>query len=561
MAAHERHFPEGSDPTPAPKADVMDALRKNHDEAFLYVAQGLSYEERGEHALAAEMYQRGLERLDTALGVRAELLDCEGPQWDEVRTLQRKMCSIRNEVEFRLQAIAEAGGNDALFADRPPSYNEAVGGTQQQQLDRNRGHYRDAEVLLSIDGGVQMFYVSADGAVTSPPASTDLRVYRFASRPDVRSDSGPSVPPAWLQVGTWIYPLVPNESPALRSAYGAYLFPDVDSSREAGATVGILLPSDLSPEMHAVFESLMEDLTAMKIQSTVLRGSEMLSKGLNRGAVLTSEALRMGAVRLKQYLQPSAGPVPVDPRIKQGMELLRNVTGSVRGVSEIVVNKVGDLAVALGQRVAKNVACEGCVATTSGAGAGGTMNDVFVIASGGVRGVSTLYMGLENAAKTLASSLANETVQIVGHKYGQDAAQVVDHAIYSAKYLAQVIVVGAQVVARAFARALQQEYAASQAAANQAGGGRGGNTQRAAASAKLGMSIQEALQILNVEKLDPEKIAKNYEHLFQVNDKAKGGSFYLQSKVYRAKERLDEELRLQEEQEQKKKERRKENDL
>ncbi|CAN8012502.1 unnamed protein product [Ixodes pacificus] len=130
-----------------------------------------------------------------------------------------------------------------------------------------------------------------------------------------------------------------------------------------------------------------------------------------------------------------------------------------------------------------------------------------------------------------------------------------------AKYLAQVIVVGAQVVARAFARALQQEYAASQAAAQQAGGGRGGNTQRAAASAKLGMSIQEALQILNVEKLDPEKIAKNYEHLFQVNDKAKGGSFYLQSKVYRAKERLDEELRLQEEQEQKKKERRKENDL
>lgn len=40
-------------------------------------------------------------------------------------------------------------------------------------------------------------------------------------------------------------------------------------------------------------------------------------------------------------------------------------------------------------------------------------------------------MGLENAAKILASSLANETVQIVGHKYGTDAAQVVDHAMYS----------------------------------------------------------------------------------------------------------------------------------
>jgi mitochondrial import inner membrane translocase subunit TIM16 len=31
--------------------------------------------------------------------------------------------------------------------------------------------------------------------------------------------------------------------------------------------------------------------------------------------------------------------------------------------------------------------------------------------------------------------------------------------------------------------------------------------------------------------------------LFGVNDKAKGGSFYLQSKIFRAKERIDEELK------------------
>lgn len=38
---------------------------------------------------------------------------------------------------------------------------------------------------------------------------------------------------------------------------------------------------------------------------------------------------------------------------------------------------------------------------------------------------------------------------------------------------------------------------------------------------------------------------KKYEHLFAVNDKAKGGSFYLQSKVFRAKERIDQELKMQ----------------
>lgn len=60
----------------------------------------------------------------------------------------------------------------------------------------------------------------------------------------------------------------------------------------------------------------------------------------------------------------------------------------------------------------------------------------------------------------------------------------------------------------------------------------------------LGITLEEAQQILNVQKLDsPEEIQKNYDHLFAVNDKAKGGSFYLQSKVFRAKERLDEELK------------------
>ena len=37
-------------------------------------------------------------------------------------------------------------------------------------------------------------------------------------------------------------------------------------------------------------------------------------------------------------------------------------------------------------------------------------------------------------------------------------------------------------------------------------------------------------------------LLQNYYHLFKVNDKKAGGSFYLQSKVVRAKERLELEL-------------------
>lgn len=59
-------------------------------------------------------------------------------------------------------------------------------------------------------------------------------------------------------------------------------------------------------------------------------------------------------------------------------------------------------------------------------------------------------------------------------------------------------------------------------------------------------SFKEAKQILNIddtELSDAEKIKQKYEHLFNLNDKVKGGSFYLQSKIFRAKERIDQELK------------------
>merc|ERR1712004_104097 len=112
-----------------------------------------------------------------------------------------------------------------------------------------------------------------------------------------------------------------------------------------------------------------------------------------------------------------------------------------------------------------------------------------------------------------------------------------------AKHIAQIIVTGAQVLGRAFVRALRSEINASQQAAaarKQAAG----TNESAAADSLTGMSLGEAKQILNVEDMnDAEQINKNYDHLFNVNSKAKGGSFYIQSKVVRAKERIDEEIR------------------
>jgi len=65
---------------------------------------------------------------------------------------------------------------------------------------------------------------------------------------------------------------------------------------------------------------------------------------------------------------------------------------------------------------------------------------------------------------------------------------------------------------------------------------------QAAAKSTKQLSLQEAQMILGVESQATwEEIMKKYNHLFAANEKH--GSFYLQSKVYRAKERLEEEFR------------------
>lgn len=77
-----------------------------------------------------------------------------------------------------------------------------------------------------------------------------------------------------------------------------------------------------------------------------------------------------------------------------------------------------------------------------------------------------------------------------------------------AKYIAQLIIAGTQVVGRAFARALKQEIEASQQAAQRLGNAKT-RTERVA-NQKLGLSLDEAKQILNISKLSKEEIDEKW---------------------------------------------------
>jgi import inner membrane translocase subunit TIM16 len=106
-----------------------------------------------------------------------------------------------------------------------------------------------------------------------------------------------------------------------------------------------------------------------------------------------------------------------------------------------------------------------------------------------------------------------------------------------------VILTGSRVFGRAFTEAYRQASAASkqsQHARNTPGGGR--------TVASSGLTLDEACKILNVPppkggQTNMEIVMERFKRLYDANDPNKGGSFYLQSKVLRARERIELEVR------------------
>ncbi|PHH66497.1 hypothetical protein CDD81_6972 [Ophiocordyceps australis] len=118
------------------------------------------------------------------------------------------------------------------------------------------------------------------------------------------------------------------------------------------------------------------------------------------------------------------------------------------------------------------------------------------------------------------------------------------------KYIFTAIVTGSRILGRSFMAAYKQAQAASQY--QRAHAKHGGNSDMSArTSLSSGITLDEACRVLNVNKPSAggkgpgtslEEVVERYRHLFDANDPSKGGSFYLQSKIVRAKERFEREL-------------------
>ncbi|WEW59072.1 mitochondrial import inner membrane translocase subunit TIM16 [Emydomyces testavorans] len=113
------------------------------------------------------------------------------------------------------------------------------------------------------------------------------------------------------------------------------------------------------------------------------------------------------------------------------------------------------------------------------------------------------------------------------------------------RIISQIVVTGTRALGRAFAEAYRQASASSRYAAHaqQKSGSSMSNT-----FASSGLTLEEACKILNVKppragEANLEQTMERFKKLFDLNDPKKGGSFYLQSKILRARERIEMEVR------------------
>lgn len=240
-----RPAPPRTTPTQTREQEQISAIRTAHDEAFLYIDQGLTCDELNQTEQAVHLYSKGLRCIDRAIGEYQTAKRngrCQGEAWAKVEQMVAKMGPTRAQIQSRVDVLIRS--DDAVVRamdDPPPSYEDSLSPTSEAGsmdwdiVDGTESaaalQLANAQQLFKITDGVQMFFISREGYVSAPSYPSDLGIYQFRE-PQALISNTDLIAPAFLKVGQWMYPLLPEHSPVLHANHGAYMFPDVTSRQE-----------------------------------------------------------------------------------------------------------------------------------------------------------------------------------------------------------------------------------------------------------------------------------------------------------------------------------------
>jgi hypothetical protein len=315
---------------------------------------------------------------------------------------------------------------------------------------------REAEELFNLPDCVQIFFITADGRVSTFSQPSSLRIFKFKNKNEDEETN------TFIQVNGWTHPLGEG-SPVLKAGNGSFMFPDAYSDQE-GASVGIVImddtPFNVDGEAEKQLQQLLDELTALKtiaiqsqtvvekeleldnhlgkLGSLILKGAQTVGKTMEDTIVpKTTQLIEYATEKQKAKMgQPAEEDSKMNSVLKTTVKGAGYATKATVKVSGFVANRVGDLTKSIAKSLARKMEPAVSGATGAGSGSGKTKNTslrtLVDVARGGLLAYGTIYTSLEDSAKVLGTSVKSNSVQVVEHKYGGEAGEVFGEAATAA---------------------------------------------------------------------------------------------------------------------------------
>ncbi|KAL3103726.1 hypothetical protein niasHS_001328 [Heterodera schachtii] len=411
-------------------------------DAYAFIEQGLCYDEVDDRDNACLMYERGLELGDKALqldterrsGLRNGLERVRGMVADRIDTIRSKAPHVdsRQAVENIRHSLVTASDDTA-------------------------GSTTDAELFYWLPDGVQLVVIEGD-QTNAPTPPSSLAIFKLTKPEEAQKTEkasgatteakdaatlplASSSPAAFIQVGPWAYPLEPGKTAILKNELGVYVMPN-PTPDHPNMFVGIILPRELAPGLESEFVYALKQFavlnssdivdrmseeqrerTSERIAQFLIRTGQYIAFNTQNAAQWTGEYVAKKGEQYRAGMEPGAEQVNISPAIRHGVFVLHKSGKLIGKVTRFLLDKIGDVGIAIGQRVADSLGGE--------SGGGRVFKSTVTVLGGGITAVSTVWIALEDATKTLMRNMANETVQTVQLRYGDEASQTAHHTLYA----------------------------------------------------------------------------------------------------------------------------------
>lgn len=413
-----------------PDTAQVDAV---FSEAYASIEQGLCYDEVADWENTLAMYEKGLNLIK------------EGEKMKNAKKSEmwKMLQEAKSSVEKRIQVLKKEGPREPASEKKKEADEESVENEKEairMQLDSFGS--QEADLIYFLPEGVQLFTIDGE-KTTAPTTPTSLQILRF---PKPSDDGANSDILAFMQVGPWVYPLMGPKTPVLRNEFGAYLLAN-PTAENPYMTVAIMLSSDIEPrlieELHIVlreftdFKEQTEPISelskeekkkiATQIANFLIRGGQKIAWGVETTTVKVISRVEDNGEQYRTTLVATDKPMQVSPVVKGSVVYMHKGTKTVAKCTRYLLDKIGDMGVSMGRKLADSAQRRFGDGKT-----GGFVSGTIEILGGGITGVATVWMSLEDGSRHLCRSIANQTVQNVKIKYGDDASDTTHHALFAA---------------------------------------------------------------------------------------------------------------------------------